>query len=471
MDSRVTQFQKEEDDLLYSILDTRFFNVWRSKAEGTRSLKYLSNVELYITSECNLKCEYCYLMKYGDKLYPKEHRTVTKIIKNMSIFLDWMIAQGFSINTLELFSGEIWHTDFGMDVLTLILEKIKVGLHASIVMIPTNCSFALKEETLNRMQAMIDSYKQNGVVLCISCSVEGALLEDISRPMREQGILRDSAFYERVFSFAGTNNFYFHPMVAASNIDKWIENLKWFEAMCNKHKVPFPRGVMMLEVRNSDWTDEALAHLIKYYDYQLETLFNKCDGSSEKFSRTLLGGNDVDAENMLSGYVNFTLPFARPQPACSIAELLSVRMGDLTIVPCHRLAYPQFNYGRFRVENDVITGIEALNTQMACKVLLSNQLNSNHGCDACKYNTFCMRGCMGEQYEETKEPFMPDPNVCKMMHAKYDFLMEVYNSYGVIDFIENLPPTDPLYFFANEILCAIKSVKSADSVQRGGGQC
>ena len=51
-------FQKENDQLLYTILNERFFKPW---SNSNSKLWQTAGMELYITNKCNQHCEYCYL--------------------------------------------------------------------------------------------------------------------------------------------------------------------------------------------------------------------------------------------------------------------------------------------------------------------------------------------------------------------------------------------------------------------------
>ena len=79
----------------------------------------LQTLELYITSTCNQSCEYCYLCKYPD-LYPAEYNKPELIKKNLKILLDYLIVNKCQIPILDLFSGEIWHNQYGWDILEII---------------------------------------------------------------------------------------------------------------------------------------------------------------------------------------------------------------------------------------------------------------------------------------------------------------------------------------------------------------
>lgn len=452
-------YQQEEDNLLYTILDKRFFSVWKNPS--TSPVWKLTNLELYITSSCNLACEYCYLRMHEDKLYPVESRKESMIKSNLIKIFDWWLDNDFSIHELNLFSGEIWHLPFGMWVLETILSYVKKGMKLECIMVPTNSTFALEQETLNKMQEIVDQFRSAGCVLIISHSIEGLILEDISRPMKSTNKLRDEKFYDNIFTFAKKNNFYFHPMVAAANIEQWRENYDWFADMCAKYDMPFPRSVMMLEVRNPDWTPEKIEHLKAYYKHQIDYFWQLSGQNHDRFMANAfgIGMNDSDG-----GYSNISFAPAKTQAPCTIDFDMTIRVGDLTIMPCHRTSYPQFAYGKFKLQYDKLAGIEAINPQIATKMLFSNHFTSIHGCDVCAYKGICMRQCFGEQYESTDEIFMPDPIVCNMFKAKYNFLIDTYDQMGLLRHMSQIPASDTRYIITQQILMEIDRINRS----RGG---
>lgn len=448
-------YQQEEDKLLETILDKRFFSVWRTGS--SHPLYGVSNVELYLTSDCNLNCEYCYLRVRGDQLYPREHRSEAAIMANLVKFLEWMVANEFSINELQLFSGEIWHLPLGHHVLDTLLGYVQRGLKAGHIMIPTNTTFALEDDTLVKMQEFIDSFRTAGCPLVISHSIDGLLLEDISRPMKATSKVRDQAFYDRVFTFAKKNGFLFHPMVAAVNIEQWPDNYDWFVSMFRKYDIPFPGGLMMLEVRNPDWTPAKLVCLDTYYQHQINHIWDEVNHDYDEFLRVAFGIGADDG----SGYSNIAIIQNKTQSPCTVSMAFTVRIGDLMVVPCHRTAYPQFSYGKF---NEDMT-ISAINTQVAIKLLYSNHKTSIHGCDVCAYRNVCMRQCFGEQYEATEEIFMPDSAVCSLFHAKFNSLINKYTEMGLLQYMSTIEPTDTRYIMIQRILVEVDRI---NEIRNGG---
>ena len=102
-----------------------------------------------------------------------------------------------------------------------------------------------------------------------------------------------------------------------------------------------------------------------------------------------------------------------------------IRLGDLAIVPCHRTSYDRFNYGKFIVENDKIIDIEGSNVSLASEILMGNMAN-HPKCDTCSIKKFCLKGCLGAQFEANNEILYPCESVCNLFKAKQKFLKYKY---------------------------------------------
>ena len=108
MDNSIIQrdrekYQKEKDEFLYSILDNRFFYAWRRGPCMTPDDVPAGGLELFITPTCNQKCEYCYLQRHINDLYPKENNNRETIIKNFKHVLDWCVEEDFNLPNLYLY--------------------------------------------------------------------------------------------------------------------------------------------------------------------------------------------------------------------------------------------------------------------------------------------------------------------------------------------------------------------------------
>ncbi|WP_217959869.1 hypothetical protein [Acutalibacter muris] len=190
--------------VLDKILEKRFFAPWREgRRDDPASLWPDSNLELYVTAACNQNCEYCYLVRH-EELYPREAMKPEIIKKNMRIFLDWCLKEGFSFQQVDLFSGEIWHGPFGYEILDILLSYIRRGLKVETVMIPTNASFVLSDRAVAEMANRIEDYERAGCRLQLSGSIDGGLSDGITRRGNDDRLTNDKNsedFYDRFFSF------------------------------------------------------------------------------------------------------------------------------------------------------------------------------------------------------------------------------------------------------------------------------
>lgn len=462
------QFQKENDDLLKFMLSERFFSVWKEPLNKDfnelYSLYNESYIELYITNKCNQACEYCYLHN-NNEIYPEEVNNEETILSNLESFYSWVIKNDFHIRTIDFFSGEIWHTKFGLEILELTYRALLSGLHCKEFMIPTNGTFVIEDRTLQPIQKYINEFQNLGSRLKFSLSIDGAIIEEDNRPI-VNGLMRPNDFYEKIFSFVIHNNYCFHPMVAAYSIEKWPENFKWWKQMIKKYGCnnSVHSAVMMLEVRNNDWTSEKIE---KYCDF-LEVLaedfyYDKCKGNAEIFSRFCIGEN-LFGENY--SYVPWTLSKSLEKIPCSASTSLTVRLGDLAICPCHRTAYKKNIYGYFVLnENKEIKDIVSNNIYFANRILFANNNLCSIKCDTCLYNSFCIKGCLGAQIESSKDAFLPIENVCKFFRKKYRTNVKIYEKYGVLDYIKNMPKSDSFYLSALKILEFSERVKKENDLE------
>lgn len=463
------EFQQENNELLKFILTERFFKPWKNGKiliqENEDTLKEIdaglyssSGLELYLTSSCNQKCEYCYLAKYENKLYPQHLNNENNIINNLKIILEWIIENDFSIPSMDLFTGEIWHSDFGLLVLDTILSYLDKGLDVKRFIIPSNMSFIHDEDQICRIQQRIDKAKQlYNAYFIFSASIDGKYCDD-GRPSKNN-LVNDDAFYERLFLFCQYNQFFFHPMISATNVFNWKENYLWWKEQCKEYNFIFHKAIMNIEVRNDDWTEEAIKAREDLEEFIFNDYFDDvCHKDLDLFTKHCFASPDrfIQAE----GYNVPTFPIAYTFPGCTVADHLTIRVGDLAIVPCHRTAYDKFIYGYFKVEDNRIVDIyRANNVRMAMKIYFMNNTNTNYECDICNYADYCTKGCFGAQYEYTGDPFIPCKSVCNMIKRKIKKRISLYEQFGVIDKIKELTEFDREYEYAQHFLKMYDKIK------------
>lgn len=463
-------FSNENNNYLKFILNERFFKTWKTpfiktlNNEYDRSLYSDSHLELYITAKCNQKCEYCYLHKYEHQLYPINNNDPEKIIENLKILLNFLIENNFFVSALDLFSGEIWHTKFGWDILEIIYEACLNGLNIDKVLIPSNCSFIRDEQAFFKIQNLIDKFAGINKKLIFSISVDGKIIEEDNRPLNSNENKNDD-FYDLLFGFAAHNGFGFHPMLAAYSIEKWIDNYNWYKAQCEKYNINFFKNVMILEVRNDDWTPEKLKYykkFLEYYFYDLKNSFPK-DLQTQELMHCLF--YDSASSFLGNGYHPIVLSESDTFASCTVADTLTVRLGDLAICPCHRLAYDELLYGHFVVEENKITDIIANNIYTPTRILLANNNLTSFKCDTCVYNQYCLKGCFGSQYETVKDPFLPIDSVCEMFKTKINTLIDLYKQNKLIDELEKCPPAHIYYVKSQSFLRFVKEVEQNENNQ------
>lgn len=411
-------FQEENNELLKYILNG-VIEDW--KKPGTDRF-----LELYITADCNQRCDYCYLVKYGDELYPKELRKPDQIIKNLRLLLDYLLEIDGVPNRIDLFSGEILGTKLGDMVLDTLLEYIQKGFHVKSICIPSNMSFCLTQSTMEKIDNYIDRFEQLKCRIGISCSMDGLIVDKINRPFANNtNKLKTEEYYKRIVGFCTRHKFGYHPMISANSLKYQKENYKiWLQIL----HLTFPDEeefksnfghVMQLMVRNNDWTEEYIKQYLDWLNFLIET------DKKEYFNNSNKEFFDSIYTNKVNDFLNLTfVPYQLsefPVFSCTIGKIICVRLGDLAICPCHRTSYDKYLFGKFEVENDKIIDIKANNIQLASAIYLTNTLIKPK-CDECPIVTMCMKGCLGCQYENTNEIFYPVKTVCDLMKISYLFL-------------------------------------------------
>ena len=422
-------FQQENNLLLKNILEERFFKHWRQPYDATeKTLQSEASLELYLTSLCDQHCEYCYLVKYPD-LYPAEVNKPEIIKKNLKILYNWIIENNFYIPQIDFFTGEIWASKFGWDVLEITLDALARGAKLPYFLVPSNCSFCLSEEKTMKIQHYIEEFKKYGSCLQFSISIDGKILDNESRPLVNTNLIKTDEYYERIFLFAQHNNFKFHPMVAANSVHKWIENYKWWEQELAKYPPLHPADIMMLEVRNNNWGQESMDAYNAFMKFLIDNDIQKFSNIETFIENIFNFRQDIRINDAYVPYwPSESITFA----PCTIPSQLTVRVGDLSLPPCHRTAYNKLLYGRFITQDNKIIDIEANNVYTAQRILLGNTKTVSFKCDGCVLNDYCLKGCFGEQWEDNADPFMPSTNVCWFFEEKWKFLVGYFYDLGIV---------------------------------------
>lgn len=441
-------YQKEQDELLQTILSKRFFEPWSQSGPANEFSDVPAGaVELFVTPSCNQNCEYCYLKKYEDELYPREKNNRDNILKNLRKVLNWISNNGYNVPNLDLFSGDIWHTSLGLEVLDTIYEYMESGkINIPFITLPTNAAFLRKEQWQNNFQERIDKLSSVGCRLLVSISVDGKIIEEKSRPL-VSGVQGTDEFYDKVFLFAKKNGYGFHPMLSAKTAKYWKENFIWWMKQLRKYDLNIS-DLMLLEVRNNDWTEEDVADYEDFLEYLID-LTLKFYGDrmdmvvDDLFLLNQLYGRKYSKEEYLwtdeMPYMPFNISESKRTYGCTISSNLTIRLGDLAIAPCHRSAYNKYLYGRFSFdENGEILGVKATNPELAANILLLDSHATKPGCDSCLFTNYCLGTCVGQSIEACSDPLRNDPLVCEnFLKKKYKAIFRIYEKKGIIKWLKD----------------------------------
>ena len=434
---------QEEINLAFDKIYSKTFKAaFQKKTEEKTDLEKRLMLECYVTTDCNQTCSYCYLCKHGNELYPLEYRKPEVILKNFRIFMDYLMENKmFYPERFDFFSGEIWGMELGNSLLEITYEYILKGFHPTKIIIPSNFSFILDDKMIETLDIFIKNYKEQGVVLAFSCSNDGLYNDVMTRPFNhseEDAELKKGTapYYDKLFTYCKERGFGFHPMVSAHGIKYWKENFKWWQEQMRKYDIDPMSSIMFLEVRNDDWTDEAIEHYLKYLNYHIEYYWKNYFKSPTTSTNQLYKDwiHCRSGYNSAGLYQPATLPRDKFTPGCTISRSLVVRLGDLSIVPCHRTSYDEFIFGKYLLneEGTKIESIQAKNTTFMNQVWLNNYTGVSK-CNCCPYNRYCLKGCFGSQFEATGDILYPCETVCDLYKARILFLYAKYSQRDLLD--------------------------------------
>lgn len=433
------EINKDDDILINAFLNGTLLKTFEND----------QRVELVVRPNCNQKCQYCYLTKYGNKIYPTEYNVSNEqILNNIKLFFDYLIEKKAYVCHWEIFAGDLFYDGLYFEIIDLFIEYFKKILdifpgnqEIGDISIPCNFSFINNEDTVKKFDEYYNKLLDIRVHLSLSCSTDGPNMN-----VRE----KINPDYDKLFTFIKKYNFGIHPMISYETIDNAIENYDWWVQQFEKyHFNPSrkDRHPCMLEVRNEGWTDEAIDKYIKLLDHIIEDRIKACYNNIDTFAISLFakeeflkyhsmliyayGPHQMDPIKLIDN------PNRDNHMTCSMGGILTVNCADLTLVPCHRLAYPHFRGAQFVIENNKIIKVKALNGLYAFLSQILENVKVKPICVNCENKQFCIQGCNGAQYEAFGEPFLPIPEVCKMLSSKINFLVEKYEKLGIFHFIFN----------------------------------
>ena len=423
-------------------------------------------VELIIRADCNQKCEYCYLTHKGLDLFPIEERTSKEqVLKNIKTFLEYCLDNNIYQMVWDLFAGDLFYDNLFFDIMELFYNyyqkieeqcpefKDKAKKDHGCINIPCNLSFIADDKKTQRVQNIIDDFKENlGIIIRFSWSTDGFY----ATSTREKKELTEE-YFDKGFNFCKKNNYSFHPMISALNIDNWIKNYDWWVKKYQQYFYDDFINIQppMLEVRDNNWTKDKIIKYIELLNHIIDTQFEICGKDLKTFSIYKFGNKHQFNNVGLSEYNVFMDPTrifqsfdekgSQNYMNCNLGKSLTINCYNLDIVPCHRTAYSFLRGGHFVVENNKIIGTEPYESFFAYMNLVLKNPSMGLRCNHCKYKIICMKQCAGACIENIGDYSIPCNTVCDLLENKYSFLIHKYEQMGVFNFIlENLRECFPL---------------------------
>ena len=418
------------------------------------------SVELIIRPECNQRCEYCYITQYGDKSYPYHLRgNNQEITENVSLLMKYFKEKKYFIRQLDLFAGDMFYDNLFFEIMPYIFNYYKYmtsyfpdlldkntikdelgNIIEPVILIPSNMSFCADDEKIIKTQKIVDEFAQMGIRIYFSYSSDGIYATDI----REKREVQEE-FFDKVLAFCSKNNWGVHPMISYESINCAIDNYEWWKKKFKQHKFIHNTIPCFLEVRNPGWTQENIEKYKQFLIYVLNDTYKEYNCNvAELFEYHFRNYAKQDNYYQFIGDTGYSLTkfnIHRPEGTsteCGLSTFdICINCGDLRIVPCHRLAYPQLSGGKFikNQNNTQIINIEANENLNGYLNLISMNDLDKPKCYKCAYKALCMKGCPGAQYEYFGDPYISIPNVCEFLMAKYKTTMEFYHNIGMFHYI------------------------------------
>lgn len=386
-------------------------------------------IELFLLGSCKANCQYCYLKKYQSDLYPQQFCDFSLIINNLEKILNWYIDNKFTCK-FDIFSGEWLTTPLADKVFDLFENKfapIEEKYRPKTILMADNGHFLQSEYYTAKVEDYIARMEKLNINVIISLSVDGYYC-DYNRQEH------DEKFYNTLYDFCVKYNYGIHPMVSSDNVKYWIQNYKWW-----KNTYPeISKNIMMLEIRDDTWNEESIQDLIKFCDFLIDAKYEEYNQDKSEFLKYIFN---------LFGRINRTkssIPYNPIQLhsrgindnldrlSCAMYNNLIIRVGDLSVGPCHRLMYPEQLFGFYNSNNDTITDFEPKNVSalIAYKKIKRSCLPY---CENCFFHIFCPGHCFGASYETYGNSFVPIKEVCNLYKAKITFVLYKLDSLNLFD--------------------------------------
>lgn len=416
-------FEQENNILIQKYLEDQFFSFYR---KGEKQL------EIFLHGLCSANCEYCYLKKHQNEIYPTEINCIDTILTNLKKTLNWYIEQKFCCN-IDIFSANWINTPYGPKVFDIFYEafsKAPSYCRPRLISIPDNMQFLKDKASVENVTINIQRFQDIGIRISFSASVDGYYC-DYGRT------INDEQFYIDLKNFLTKYNYLPHPMISSNNIKDWIYNYQWWRNNFPDH---IAADLMSLEVRDNTWDDNSINELIHFCDFLVDYKFEKdFQFDKKEFLKYILNlwprfkeKNKTPPYNII-GLNLMSFCEGEQHIHCTLGKnCLAIRMGDLSVGLCHRLFYPELLLGKFNSDDIKLLDFDVKNPSL---FIGYKQLNRSciPYCEECLFQGVCVGHCHGASYESCGNSLVPDKEVCNLYQAKISFLIYKYYLIGLFD--------------------------------------
>lgn len=410
-------FFEENNKLFNNFLQKYFYNDFRKE-------KPSKNIELILSPYCDQECSYCYLNKNYKNIYTDFNEQQS--LKNLDRLLLWYNNNNFNCD-IDLFSGELFFSNFGFQILEKILIFFKDKKNKPRkILIPTNYSFIFNDEKTKEIERLLSLGREVGIKIYLSASIDGKYMDN-NRPLKNTTLVRDDKYYDKVFAFNKKHGFMFHSMIYAEGIENWKKNFDWFQENFKQYDIPID-FLSLLQVRNNNWNIISSKKLYDFILYIFDFYYNHFNQDSLEFFNFVKESNNT----LLNGFFKKN----EAQVSCSLQFSLAIRLNDMKVFSCHRLIYPELEIGYFDEKMN-------FNTKNAELGIITFGQNNNFWplCYDCPIKDICQKGCMGAQFEEYQDGFIPIKTVCLNYFYLNKGLVDGCYKTGIADYILELKPS------------------------------
>lgn len=416
-------------------------------------------IEFIIRPECNQKCEYCYVQKHGDGLYPKNSRASKETtLKNLDALLEYFTSKKIIFRRVDLFAGDLFYDNLFFDcceilykhyskLYELVTRDFEKNLYS--IILPCNCAFVHDDEKVKKFDEWRKKFDDIKIDLSISWSSDGIYSSEL-----REGKKLNEEYFDKIFAFIKKHKFGAHPMISPNNIQYAIQNYDWwrkkyeeFEIVDRTDKKCWHFMPMMLEVRDDGWTEEKINLYLQFLQHLIVDRFNMLDNDVDRMARHLFLDTQSEKGKKLFQPGDMPklwsydpiIPITPPTTedyndivSCSMQKVLHIRVSDLAIPICHRLTYNHMLGGWFeKDEDDKIIGVKPQNvtTYISAKTIKPSLAPK---CVSCFAKDMCFKGCLGSQYETNGDYPIPIDSVCNLLKSRASYLLKVYSETGVL---------------------------------------